>query len=44
LQYRRYRRYKRCGFNPWIRKIPVEEEMATHSIILAWRISMDRGA
>ena len=23
---------------------PLEEEMATHSRIIAWRISMDRGA
>ena len=23
---------------------PLEEEMATHSTIVAWRISMDRGA
>ena len=23
---------------------PLEEDMATHSSILAWRISMDRGA
>ena len=26
------------------RKDPLEEEMATRSSILAWRISMDRGA
>ena len=32
------RRHKRCGFNPWIRKIPLEEGMATLSSILAWRI------
>ena len=25
-------------------KDPLEEEMATHSNVLAWRISMDRGA
>ena len=24
------------GFDPWIRKIPLEEEMATRSSILAW--------
>ena len=24
-------------FDPWVRKIPLEEEMATHSSILAWR-------
>ena len=26
------------GFDPWVGKIP-EEEMATHSSILAWKIS-----
>ena len=31
---------RRCRFYPWVRKIdPLEEEMATHSSILAWRIS-----
>ena len=30
--------------DPWIGKIPLEEGMATHSSILAWRIPMDRGA
>ena len=25
-------------FDPWVGKIPLEEEMATHSSILAWRI------
>jgi len=25
-------------FDPWVRKIPLEKEMATHSSILAWRI------
>ena len=25
-------------FDPWIRKIPLEEGMATHSSVLAWRI------
>ena len=33
---------------PWIRSLggddPMEEGMATHSSILAWRIFMDRGA
>ena len=29
---------QRCGFSPWVRKIPVEEGMATHSSILARRI------
>ena len=26
------------GLNPWVGKIPLEEGMATHSSILAWRI------
>ena len=25
-------------FDPWVRKTPLEKEMATHSSILAWRI------
>ena len=32
------RRHKRLGFDPWVGKIPLEEGMATHSSILAWRI------
>ena len=28
----------RCRFNPWVGKIPLQEEMATHLSILAWRI------
>ena len=32
----------------WVRSLswedPLEKEMATHSTILAWRISMERGA
>ena len=32
------RRHKRHGFDPWIGKDPLEEGMATHSSILAWRI------
>ena len=36
------RRRKRCGFDPW--EDPLEEEMATHSSLLAWRIPIDRGA
>ena len=31
-------RHKRGRFNPWIRNIPLEEGMTTHSSILAWRI------
>ena len=33
-----YRRHKRHRFDPWFRKIPLEEEMATHFSILAWKI------
>ena len=29
---------RKCGFNPWVRKIPLEEEMATHFGILALKI------
>ena len=25
-------------FDPWVRKIPLEKEMATHTSILAWKI------
>ena len=32
-----HRRHKRRGFNPWIGKIPLEQEMATHSSIPAWK-------
>ena len=32
------RRHKRWGFDPWVGKIPLEKDMATHSSILAWRI------
>ena len=31
-----------CGrprFDPWVGKIPLEKAMATHSSILAWKIS-----
>ena len=31
-------------WDTWVGKIPLEEDMATHSSILAWRIPMDRGA
>ena len=30
---------KRHGFDPWVRKNPLEKVMATHSIILTWRSS-----
>ena len=29
---------RRPGFDPWVGKIPLEQDMATHSSILAWRI------
>ena len=29
---------RRLRFDPWVRKDPLEEEMATHSSILAWEI------
>jgi len=29
---------RRCGFDPWVREIPLEKEMATHSSILAGKI------
>ena len=32
------RKHKRCGFDPWVGKIPLEEGMATHSSSLAWRL------
>ena len=28
----------RLGFDPWVGKIPLEEDMATHSSVLAWEI------
>ena len=30
-------------FDPWVGKIPLEEEMATHSSIFAWRIPWTEG-
>ena len=35
---RQCRRHKKWGFDPWVGKIPLEEGMATHSSILAWKI------
>ena len=29
---------RRHGFHPWVRKDPLEKEMANHSSILAWKI------
>ena len=38
------RRCKRCRFNSLGQEDPLEEGVATHSSVLAWRISVDRGA
>ena len=35
---------RRCRFDLWSGKIPLEKEMATYSSIFAWKNSMDRGA
>ena len=32
------RRHRRYSFEPWVGEDPLEEGMATHSSILAWRI------
>ena len=29
---------RRLGFDSWVKKTPLEEEMANHSSILAWEI------
>ena len=34
----------RYGLDPWVGKIPLEEEIATKSSILDWKSSMDKGA
>ena len=33
----RCRRCKRCGFDPWVGRIPWRRKMAPHSTTLAWR-------
>ena len=38
------RRHKRCGFDPWVGKIPWRGGHGNPLSILAWRIPMDRGA
>ena len=30
--------WRRLGFDPWVRKIPLEEESATHASIFSWEI------
>ena len=34
---------RRYGFNPWVRKISLEKEMAVHSSFLAWKIPLTEG-
>ena len=34
----------RLRFDPWVGKILLEEGMATHPSVIAWRNPMDRGA
>ena len=34
---------RRRGFDPWIRKDPLEEEMTTHFSIFAWEIPWREG-
>ena len=31
---------RRCGFDPWVGRGPLEEEMATHSSTLDWKNPM----
>ena len=31
---------RRRRFDPWVRKIPLEKETATHSSIIAWAAAM----
>ena len=33
----------RLRFDPWVKKIPLEKEMATYSTILAWEIPWTEG-
>ena len=35
---RQCRRRKKCGLDPWVRKIPLEEEMAAHHSIRGWEV------
>ena len=39
---RQCRRCNRSGFNPWVKKIPLEEGMSTHFSILAWWATVHR--
>ena len=35
---RQCRRRKKCVLDPWVRKIPLEEEMAAHHSIRGWEV------
>ena len=35
---------RRCGFDPWVGKIPWRRKMSAHPSILAWKNPMDREA
>ena len=37
------RRQKRCGFHPWVRKLPWRRARQPTPVILAWRIPKNRG-
>ena len=38
-----WRRQRRCGFNPWVGKVPWRKEMTAHSSILALKIPSTEG-
>ena len=38
IWYRIHLQCRRPGFDPWVRKSLLEDRIATHSSILAWRI------
>ena len=37
-QCKRRKRHKRHKFDPWFGQVSLEEEMVTHSSLLAWRL------
>ena len=38
------RRWKKCGFNPWVRKIPWRRKWQPTPVFLPGKSHMDRGA
>ena len=38
------RKRKRCGFNPWVQKIPWRRAWQPTPVFFAWRIPLDREA